>query len=323
MIEVKDKKTLEILNKKFNFGLAQEGDDIYTPGFAIKGKKGYGTTSFTFTNFPGSQLVFSYDGQSQVIKQEMEKKDPSIKDRITIIDLYSSVFKDITISDKSLLEVGYKICNYVLSVIPLVEADHIVHERIPILNQRAEEYARYLHFGDYDTSLMAPATGPDMRMWGYRNRFYDQLVALSFAHSNICPVITTYPSKDYGNIFKGQKSEDPEWEINIMSHFRDIVDIKRVKDQNKGYRYYALFESMKESDFGVTGDEFDITGNKVILPPEKFERYRKGNPFNEIKDPVNVPHLNGEGKIAEKDIDTARENLEHAIDEKKDDLLDL
>ena len=320
MIEVKDKKTLEILNKKFNFGLAQEGDDIYTPGFAIKGKKGYGTTSFTFTNFPGSQLVFSYDGQSQVIKQEMEKKDPTIKDRIAIIDLYSSVFKDIGTSDKSLLEVGYNVCSYVLSVLPLISADHIVHERIPILNQRAEEYARYLYFGDYDTSLTTPVQGNDLRMWGYRNRFYDQLVALSFAQSNICPVITTYPSKDYGNAFRGQKAEDPDWEVNIMSHYRDVIDIKRIKDQVKGYRYYAVFESMKESVFGVTGDEIDITGNKVALAPEKFERYKKNNPFGEVKNPV--AHLVND-KSGEKDIDTAKENLEHVIDEKKDDLLDL
>lgn len=320
MIEVKDQKALNILNKKFKFGLAKEGDDIYTPGFAIKGKKGYGTTSFTFTNFPGSQLVFSYDGQSQVIKQEMEKKDPTIKDRITIIDLYSSVFKDIGTSDKSLLEVGYNVCSYVLSVLPLISADHIVHERIPILNQRAEEYARYLYFGDYDTSLTTPVQGNDLRMWGYRNRFYDQLVALSFAQSNICPVITTYPSKDYGNAFRGQKAEDPDWEVNIMSHYRDVIDIKRIKDQVKGYRYYAVFESMKESVFGVTGDEIDITGNKVALAPEKFERYKKNNPFGEVKNPV--AHLVND-KSGEKDIDTAKENLEHVIDEKKDDLLDL
>lgn len=326
MIEIKDKNALNILNKKFKFGFANDGDDIYTPGFAIKGKKGYGTTSFTFTNFPGSQLVLSFDGQSQVIKQEMEKTDKSIKDRITIVDLYSSVFKDMTSSldksftDKTLLEIGYNICEYVLSLLPIVNADHIVLERIPILNDRVEKYSRYLYFGDYDTSLTAPIVGNALKLWGFRNRFYDQLVALVFAHSNICPIVTTYPAKDYGEAFKGQKSEDPDWEVSVMSHFRNVIDIKRIRDVKQGFRYYAVLESMKGTDFGSTGEEIDITGNRVIFPPEKFERYKKDNPFNEVKNPV--AHLQNDTSF-EKDIDTAKENLEHVVEEKKDDLLDL
>ena len=323
MIEIKDKRALDVLQKKYNFGIAKDGDSIYTPGFAIKGKKGYGTTTFTFTNFPGSQLVFSYDGQSQVIKEELEKKYPEIKDRITIVDLYSSVFDSITSDDKTLLDVGYRTCQYVLELLPLVKADHIVHERLSVLNNRVEAYARYLHFGDYATSLTAPATGADLRMWGFRNRFYDQLVAYTFSKSNICPVVTTYPAKDFGNAFRGQKSEDPEWEINVMAHFRNIVDIKRIKSQTGGYKYYAVFESMKGTDFGETGEEIDISNYRVIFPPEKFEKYKKGNPFNEIKNPVLPPHLTGEDDIAKKDIDTAKENLNHVIDEKKDDLLGL
>ena len=323
MIEIKDERALKVLQDKYNFGFSKDGDTIFTPGFAIKGKKGYGTTTFTFTNFPGSQLVFSYDGQSQVIKEELKKKFPDMEERINVIDLYSPVFDEITSDDKTLLEVGYKTCKYLLELLPLVKADHIVHERLPILNNRVEKYARYLHFGDYATSLTAPVTGSDLRMWGFRNRFYDQLVAFTFAHSNICPIVTTYPAKDFGNAFRGQKSEDPEWEMDIMAHFRNIIDIKRIKNQNKGYLYYAILESMKGTDFGTTGEEIDITGFKVIFPPEKFERYRKGNPFNEVKSPTLPPHLEGEDKIAEKDIDTATENLNHVIDEKKDDLLDL
>ncbi len=325
MIEIKDPRALEVLHKKFKFGFAKDGDDIFTPGFAIKGKKGYGTTSFVYTNFPGSQLVFSYDGQSQVIKEEMQKQHPDMKDRITVIDLYSPVFREISSDDRTLLEVGYNICKYILELLPQVKADHIVHERLTILNNRVEKYARYLHFGNYETSLTMPVTGNDLRMWGFRNRFYDQLVAFTFAQSNICPVITTYPAKDYGNAFKGQKSEDPDWETDIMSHFRNVIDIKRIKDPKKpkGFTYYAVLESMKGTDFGETGEEIDITGYRVVFSPEKFERYRKGNPLTEVKSPVSVPHLIGEDKIADKDQDTAKENLEHLIDEKKDDILDL
>jgi len=186
-------------------------------------------------------------------------------------------------------------------------------------------YARYLHFGNYKESLTAPVTGNNLRMWGYRNRFYDQLVGLSFARSNICPVITTYPAKDYGEAFRGQKSEDPDWETMVMAHYRNVIAIKRIRDPKKprGFAYWAVLESMKGTDFGESGDEIDITGFKTIFPPEKFERYRKNNPFGEVKNPVgesDVPHLKNDDSY-KKDIDTASENLEHVVEEKKDDLL--
>ena len=322
MIEIKDEQALSVLQKQFNFGFSKESDDLFTPGFAIKAKKGYGSTSFVIPNFPGSQLIFSYDGQSEVIKRELMKRDPEIENRVTVIDLYSPVFKQISNDDKALLEVGHSICDYVLKVLPLVSADHIVHERLSILNDRVEKYARYEHFGNYASSLTSPVVGQDLRMWGFRNRFYDQFVALTFAQSNICPVVTTYPAKDFGNAFKGQKSEDPDWEVNVMAHFRNVVDIKRIKDSKrpKGFTYYAILESMKGTDFGETGDEIDITGYKVIFPPEKFEKYRKGNPFNTVKSPVGPPHVVGD-KSGEKDEDTAKENLEQVIEESKEDLL--
>ncbi len=323
MIEVNDKEALKVLNKKFNFGFTNS-NEVFTPGFAIIANKGYGSTSFLFPNFPGTQLIFSYDGQTEVIRQEMAKKDPSLLDRVKVIDLYSSVYKEIGTDDRALLEVGYKICDYVLNLLPLVTADHIIHERLPILNKRAEMYARYLHFGNYKESVTAPATGNNMRMWGYRNRFYDQLVALTFSQSNICPVITTYPTKDFGDAFKGGKTEDPEWETTIMAHFRNVISIKRVRDPKKprGFAYWAVLDSMKGTDFGESGDEIDITGFKTIFPPEKFERYRKNNPFSEVKDPVSgtVPHLKNDESY-KKDIDTASENLEHVVEETKDDLL--
>lgn len=322
MIVIKDEEALAHLHKQFKFGIAKEEDELFTPGFAIKAKKGYGSTTFVIPNFPGSQLIFSYDGQSEVIRRDFAQKDKSILDRVKVIDLYSPVFKEIGNDDKMLLEVGYNICDYVLKVLPLIEADHIVQERLPVLNDRVEKYARYLHFGNYSQSLTSPVVGNDLRMWGFRNRFYDQFVALSFAQSNICPVITTYPAKDYGNAFKGQRSEDPDWEVNVMAHFRNVIDIKRVKDPKrpKGFTYYAILESMKGTDFGETGDEIDITGKKPIFSPEKFERYRKGNPFSEVKSPVPVPKVSDD-ILGVKDPDTASENLEHVIEENKEDIL--
>lgn len=319
MIEITDPEALKILQKQYSFGLGKDEDEIFTPGFAIISKKGYGSTTFTMTNFPGSQLIFSYDGQSEVIRQELAKKDKTILDRIKVIDLFSPVFKEVQNDDRLLLEVGYKICDYVLQLLPNIKADHIVHERLPILNQRVEKYARYLHFGDYKESLTAPILGNNLRMWGFRNRFYEQLIALTFSQSNICPVITTYPAKNYGDAFKGQQNEDPEWEINIMAHFRNIVSIKRVRDPKKpkGLSYWAVLDSMKGTDFGETGEEFDITGFKVIFPPEKFEVYRKGNPFNKVKSPI-TPELSNEKT---KDPDTIKENLDHKIEESKENIL--
>lgn len=324
MIEIKDRKALEILNKKFNFTF--NDNDIFTPGFAIIANKGYGSTSFLFPNFPGTQYIFSYDGQTNVILHEMAKRDPTLLDRVIVRDLYSPIFKEMGSGDKALLEAGYNISKYVLESLPLLSGvDHIVHERLPVLNRRIEMYARYKFFGDYEESVTEAATGSNMRMWELRNNFYDQMIALTFAHSDICPVVTTYPSKDFNNAFKGQKIETPEWQTTVMAHFRNVINIKRIRDTKKpkGFAYYAVLDSMKGTDFGETGDEIDITGYKTIFPPEKFERYRKNNPFSEVKNPMGetkVPHLKGDESY-KKDIDTAKENLNHVLDEKQDDLL--
>lgn len=290
MIEISDPQALAVLDKKFHFSpLLGKSNEIFTPGFVIKGGKGYGTTSFVMTNFPGSMVIFSYDGQTEIIKQELAKSNPELMDRIVVRDLYSPVFTDITLDDQTLLEVGYKICDYVLQAMKLVRASHIVHERIPVLNDRVEKYARYLHFGNYADSLTAAITGNDLRLWGFRNRFYDQLVGLSYAKSDICPIVTTYPQKDYGKAFGDKPLEEPDWHKTIMAHFRNVVDIKMQKQIGKGKpKYYAYLESMKGTDFGETGELIEITGYKVIFPPEKFERYKKNNPFGEVKNPVPI-----------------------------------
>jgi len=321
MIDISDPKALEILSKKYGFGFTKQSDQIFTPGFVVKAKKGYGSTSFVLSNFPGSQLIFSYDGQTEVIRRELAKRDPTILERVKVIDLYASVFNTMGMDDKSLLEAGHKICKYVLEILKIVRADHIVHERISILNDRVDKYARYEHFGNYETSLTMPVTGNDIRMYGIRNRFYDELVALTFAKSNVCPVVTTYPAKDFGETFKGRKNSDPEWEINFMAHFRNVIDIQVDRKSGKGNnRYYAILESMKGTDFGETGEEFDITDYKVIFPPEKFEKYRKGNPFVEVKSPVKSPVIEGEDIL--KDVDTAKENLDNVIEGKKEEIFD-
>lgn len=322
MASLTNKDVVGILRKGMDFNPFFSEDKRLQPSFIVMGEKGSGKTFVTVTTFPGTMLILSFDNQteiivSEIIKQEKKKygKSPT-EERVTVANFFPSEYGHISgTGDDRRLNVGYAIIKDIEKMfdnmrIHDIHFDHIVIDGFPELEFRINEYMRKMS----GLTLTEKILGKDMIAYGHRNRFYQLLVSSMFELSDICPVYTTYPDADFSEVFKGKAPPKAKMRLNAEWDFRNILRLQKVEEETKGkkniYKYYVIYESMKGTDFGETGEIVEVTGGKPAIPPEKFEAYRKGNPLNKIETP-NI-------EISETTTDESEDIVDPAVDPKPD-----
>lgn len=294
---IANRNVLETLRKGMGFDPFFSSGKKLQPSFIVMGEKGTGKTYTVITTFPGTMLILSFDNQTEIIVQEIIKQEKKkygkspTEERVTVANFFPSEYSHISgTGDDRRLNVGHAIIKDIEKMFDNMRThdihfDHIVVDGFPELKDRINEYMRKMG----GLTLTEPILGDDLTAYGFRNRFFQLLVSSMFELSDICPVFTTYPKADLSKAFKGKAPVEPEMDKNLKWEFRNIIRIHRVEEEGKKnkntYRYYAIYDSMKGTDFGEQGQEVEITGGKPAIPPEKFEAYRKGNPMNQIETP--------------------------------------
>lgn len=295
-MNLSDKNVFETLRKGLGFNPFYTDGKKLQPSFIMMGEKGSGKTFTTINTFPGTMLILSFDNQTEIILQEIIKQEKKkygksqTEQRVTVANFFPSEYGHIEGNgDERRLNVGYAIIKDIEKIFENMRThnimfDHIVIDGFPELKDRINEYMRKMGGLTYTE----PILGEDLTAYGYRNRVFQLIVSSMFEFSDICPVFTTYPKVDLSKIFKGKAPVEPEMDKNLKWEFRNIISIHKVEVEGKNrntFRYIAVFESMKGTDFGEQGQEVDVTGGKPAIPPEKFEAYRRSNPNNNIQMP--------------------------------------
>ena len=340
MVSITNKNVVEVLRKGMGFNPFYSEGKKFQPSFIIMGDKGSGKTFATITTFTGTMLILSMDNQTEIIlediiKQEKKKygKSPT-GDRVLVMNFFPSEYGHIGgTGDERRLNVGNAIIKDIEKLFDNMRThnihfDHIVIDGFPELKDRINEYMRKVSGLTFTERIL----GEDMIAWGYRNRFFQLLVSSMFELSDVCPVFTTYPKADLSKVFKGKTPMEPEFDKNLKWEFRNIIQIHRVVSDGKkknSYRYYAVYDSMKGTDFGEQGDEIEITGGRPAIPPEKLEAYRKGNPMNTITVPqieisreidlpeIELPDMDGNTNTTDTNTSDAMEKEKSQTDKAK------
>ena len=285
-----DTEALKYLQSVKKLHLSGGPKPTFAPSFLIYGhEKGVGKTFNTFKTFPGSILCLSYDGQSEIILYEMAKRDPSMLDRIKVIDFYA--WEDPRVTESSLqgdartIENSKCVIETTLKLANAVKADWIMIDGVPMLNQRVNEYVRAVRG---ITNLQQPLIGNDLIGWQARGKFYDDLLRAMLKNSYIGPLATTYAKTIASEVFK-KESKTPEWKSWFEWSLRNIIYLEKDKAER---RFYAVLESLKGfSDLGQEGDKIEVTGWKPIFNPDILMSYKKGNPFRKVEEPKIDPPI--------------------------------
>lgn len=239
-------------------------------GFFIFGGKGVGK-SVQLLMLPGTILIISMDGSTFPVYDMLCRRDPSLKDRVKIID--GRVFISETSDPDAMTELGFLTVEYILNVLRTYagQFDFVAIDAGDDLEKQAEMKMRHIYH------LQATANFSNRNFWKMRKQYLFEIFKALEKCGKKGWAISTY----FELITINDKGDEVTRKIpRYVEYFKELATFEvEVESTYIAAQKRKIFEanvvSSKDERVLLTGHIYDVTDFKPLVSRDAVKYFDK------------------------------------------------